>query len=90
MVGLAGEGQNFDGNGQYVRFQPGGGDQTVSLGTASPNVGQLFGNAIAKPLGTRPRFPGRRPPYNPTTPCYTNRLPDLNGAASGPADGLTP
>ena len=28
MVGLAGEGQNFDGNGQYVRFQPGGGDQT--------------------------------------------------------------
>jgi phospholipid/cholesterol/gamma-HCH transport system substrate-binding protein len=90
MVGLAGEGQNFDANGQYVRFQPGGGDQTVSLGTASPNVGQLFGNAIAKPLGTRPRFPGRRPPYNPTTPCYTNRLPDLNGAASGPADALTP
>ena len=23
MVGLAGEGQNFDGNGMYVRFQPG-------------------------------------------------------------------
>ncbi len=91
MVGLAGEGQNFDGNGQYVRFQPGGGDQTVSLGTASQNAGgALFGNAIGKPLGTRPRFPGRRPPYNPTTPCYTNRLPDLNGAASGPADGPTP
>ena len=90
MVGLAGEGQNFDGNGPYVRFQPGGGDQTVSLGTASANVGQLFGNAVAKPLGTRPRFPGRRPPYNPTTPCYTNRLPNLNGAATGPADGLTP
>jgi phospholipid/cholesterol/gamma-HCH transport system substrate-binding protein len=90
MVGLAGEGQNFDGNGQYVRFQPGGGDQTVSLGTASANVGQLFGNAIAKPLGTRPRFPGRRPPYNPTTPCFTNRLPNLNAAASGPADGATP
>jgi phospholipid/cholesterol/gamma-HCH transport system substrate-binding protein len=89
MVGLAGEGQNFDGNGQYVRFQPGGGDQTVSLGTASPNVGQLFGNAIAKPLGTRPRYPGRRPPYNPTTPCFTNRLPNLNGAATGPADGLS-
>ena len=25
LVGLAGEGQNFDGNGQYVRFQTGGG-----------------------------------------------------------------
>ena len=23
LVGLAGEGQNFDGNGQYVRFQAG-------------------------------------------------------------------
>jgi phospholipid/cholesterol/gamma-HCH transport system substrate-binding protein len=88
MVGLAGEGQNFDGNGQYVRFQPGGGDQTVSLGTASQNVGALFGNAVAPPLGTRPRFPGRRPPYNPTTPCFTNRVPNLNGAATGPADAL--
>jgi phospholipid/cholesterol/gamma-HCH transport system substrate-binding protein len=90
MVGLAGEGQNFDGNGQYVRFQPGGGDQTVSLGTGSVNAGTLFGNAIAKPLGTRPRFPGRRPPYNPTTPCFTNRLPNLDAAATGPGDGATP
>jgi phospholipid/cholesterol/gamma-HCH transport system substrate-binding protein len=88
MVGLAGEGQNFDGNGPYVRFQTGGGDQTVSLGTNPIN--RQFGNAIAKPLGTRPRFPGRRPPYNPTTPCFTNRLPDLNGAATGPPDGATP
>jgi virulence factor Mce-like protein len=32
LVGLASEGQNFDGNGQYVRFQAGGGTQTVSLG----------------------------------------------------------
>jgi phospholipid/cholesterol/gamma-HCH transport system substrate-binding protein len=88
MVGLAGEGQNFDGNGPYVRFQPGGGDQTVSLGTTPLN--RQFGNAIAAPLGTRPRFPGRRPPYNPTTPCFTNRVPDLNAAATGPADGATP
>jgi phospholipid/cholesterol/gamma-HCH transport system substrate-binding protein len=87
MVGLAGEGQNFDGNGPYVRFQPGGGDQTVSLGTASANAGALFGNAIGKPLGTRPQFPGRRPPYRPDVPCFTNRLPNLDGAANGPADG---
>jgi len=87
MVGLAGEGQNFDGNGSYVRFQPGGGDQTVSLGKASPNVGALFGNAIAKPLGTRPRFPGKRPPYKPDVPCYTQGVPNLDGAATGRADG---
>ena len=28
MVGLSGESQNFDGNGPYVRFQTGAGDQT--------------------------------------------------------------
>src|SRR4029078_9864573 len=57
MVGLAGEGQNFDGNGQYVRFQPGGGDQTVSLGTASTNLGALFRQAIPTPLATRHSVP---------------------------------
>jgi len=87
MVGLAGEGQNFDGNGQYVRFQPGGGDQTVSLGGSGGLTDKLFANTIKKPLGTRPDYPGKRPPYNSEKPCYTNTLPDLNGAATGPPDG---
>jgi phospholipid/cholesterol/gamma-HCH transport system substrate-binding protein len=88
MVGLAGEGQNFDGNGMYVRFQPGGGDQTVSTGAAVGGTNdRLFANSILKPIGTRPAFPGKRPPYKPDVPCYTNRLPDLNGAATGPPDG---
>ena len=47
LVGLAGEGQNFDGNGMYVRFQTGGGAEHVSLGSASSNTGELFGNAVA-------------------------------------------
>ena len=88
LVGLSGESQNMDGNGQYVRFQPGGGDQTVSTGHVGGAAGDvLFGNALSKPIGTRPKFPGRRPPYNSTFPCYKNKLPDLNGAATGPADG---
>jgi phospholipid/cholesterol/gamma-HCH transport system substrate-binding protein len=87
MVGLAGEGQNFDGNGMYVRFQPGGGDQTISLGASGGIADKLFANAILKPLGTRPAFPGKRPPYKPDVPCYTNRLPNLNGAATGAPDG---
>jgi phospholipid/cholesterol/gamma-HCH transport system substrate-binding protein len=87
MVGLAGEGQNFDGNGSYVRFQPGGGDQTVSLGGSGGQADKVFANAILKPLGTRPAYPGRRPPYKPDVPCYTNTLPNLDGAASGPPDG---
>ena len=60
LVGLAGEGQNFDGNGMYVRFQTGGGAETLSLGSASANTGELFGNAIAVPLGNRPFYPGKQ------------------------------
>jgi phospholipid/cholesterol/gamma-HCH transport system substrate-binding protein len=92
MVGLAGEGQNFDGNGMYVRFQPGGGDQTVALGPSGGGnaADTIFANAVAKPLGTRPAFPGHRPPYKPDVPCYTQPLPDLNGAPTGPADPSTP
>ena len=87
MVGLAGEGQDFDGNGPYVRFQPGGGDQTLSMGQSGDIPDKIFANAIAPPLGTRPAYPGKRPPYNSTFPCYKNPLPNLNGAPTGPPDG---
>ena len=87
MVGLAGEGQNFDGNGSYVRFQPGGGDQTVSLGGSGGQADKVFANAILKPLGTRPAYPGRRPPYKPDVPCYTTRCPTSTARPRGPPDG---
>ena len=87
MVGLAGEGQNFDGNGMYVRFQTGGGDQTLSMGQSGDIPGKIFANTISPPLGTRPAYPGKRPPYNSTFPCYKNPLPDLNGAPTGAPDG---
>lgn len=94
MVGLSGEGQNFDGNGPYVRFQTGGGSQTISTGDYGGSVGDnaavgetLYSNPGAKPLGTRPAYPRLRPPYRPDVPCYTNKIPDLNGARTGPADG---
>ena len=85
LVGLSGESQNFDGNGQYTRFQPGGGNQSVSTG-ALPGLGPLFGNAILKPIGTRPQRPARRPPYNRTFPCYKDKLPNLNSAKTGPGE----
>jgi phospholipid/cholesterol/gamma-HCH transport system substrate-binding protein len=81
LVGLAGEGQNFDGNGMYVRFQTGGGTQTISLGSPGPST-QLFGNNVEVPLGNRPAYPGRKPPYNPDAPCYKQTRPDLNGPAA--------
>jgi phospholipid/cholesterol/gamma-HCH transport system substrate-binding protein len=82
LVGLSGEGQNFDGNGMYVRFQTGGGSQALSLGSASSNTGELFGNAVALPLGNRPFYPGRKPPYRPNEPCFRQTRPDLNGPAA--------
>jgi len=82
LVGISGEGQNFDGNGMYVRFQPGGGSQSVSLGTAGAGSGQVYGNNVGVPLGNRPFYPGKRPPYRPDVPCYTNKLPNLNGPAA--------
>ena len=80
LVGLAGEGQNFDGNGMYVRFQTGGGTQTVSLGTTARRrraVRQRRRRAAGQPA----RLPGKRPPYKPDVPCYKQTLPDVNGPA---------
>jgi virulence factor Mce-like protein len=86
LVGLAGEGQNFDANGQYVRYQIGGGSTTRSTGRS--NLGsEAFFNTAAPSLGTRPAFPGRRPPYRPDQPCFRQELPDVNGAVTGPPDG---
>ena len=86
LVGLAGEGQNFDANGQYVRFQVGGGSTTRATGRSNLGAEGFFNLALPS-LGTRPAFPGRRPPYRPDQPCFEQELPDVNGAATGPPDG---
>jgi phospholipid/cholesterol/gamma-HCH transport system substrate-binding protein len=92
LVGLAGEGQNFDGNGMYVRFQTGGGSQTLSLGPNSTSLGELFGNFVEAPLGNRPAMPRRKPTYRDDVPCHTQSLPDINGplaAKTAPGGGPT-
>ena len=82
LAGIAGEGQNFDGNGMYVRFQTGGGSQSVSLGSQSSSTGQLFGNnprcrsATARPTPAS----GRR--TSPHEPCHKQKIPDVNGPAA--------
>ena len=75
MVGLAGEGQNFDGNGPYVRFQPGGGDQTLShsASRARHRATSSFGQrdrAAARHAARATRASARR--TSPTSPCYKN------------------
>ena len=84
LVGAAGESENFDGNGPYVRVQTGGGANTLTMGSG---FNKSVANAIAPPLGTRPAYPGRRPPYVSSRPCHLQKVPDLNAAPTGPADG---
>jgi hypothetical protein len=88
----AGESQNFDGNGQYVRFQGGGGPIEVSA--PQPGGGfdneVVYGNTVVPPLGTRPAQ-GPKPPYKPKVACHTNPIPDVNGAAPvGPPSPSVP
>ena len=81
MVSLAGESQNFDGNGTYVRIQAGGGQVPVQTPPVGPG-GPLHSSAGEQPLGTRPAK-GAKPPYKPGVKCHTNPVPDLSDASIG-------
>ena len=81
-VGLASAGQNFDGNGRYLRSTPAGGSTPVQTGNLGPQ-GPLFGNAVLQPLGTRPAWPGQAPPVKSSRPCFQNAAPDLNRVSTG-------
>jgi phospholipid/cholesterol/gamma-HCH transport system substrate-binding protein len=95
LAGLAGIGQNFDGNGLMPRFLLDTGSQTLvsaPVSTAGSSVSgrklRLLTRASQPPEGTRPAFPATEPPYKPLVPCYTQQVPDFNGPLSqGPADG---
>jgi phospholipid/cholesterol/gamma-HCH transport system substrate-binding protein len=82
-VGLAGESQNFDGNGAYTRFMAGGGGYPVQTQLAQQQKSPLFGATTKAPVGTRPARTGK-PPYKPNAPCYKQKPPDLNAAQIGP------
>jgi ABC-type transporter Mla subunit MlaD len=94
LVGLAGIGQSFDGNGSVTRFLAGNSGQTLKsapvaiTGTKLKGPEALLGHSPLPPLGTRPAFPAEEPSYQPLVPCHTQALPNFNGPlASGPADG---
>jgi phospholipid/cholesterol/gamma-HCH transport system substrate-binding protein len=93
LVGLAGLGQSFDGNGTTAKFLVGNSGQTLRSRPTSILGTKLKGNQLLtrsplSPLGTRPAYPAEEPPYKPLVPCYKQKLPDFNGPLSqGPADG---
>ena len=86
-VGFNGEGQSFDGNGQWLRATVGGSIRVE--GGTEPSAGnpRLYGNALLPPQGTRPAMPTRLPEQNFRARCKDQQRPNLNSARSGPADG---
>jgi phospholipid/cholesterol/gamma-HCH transport system substrate-binding protein len=83
LVGLAGEGGGFDGNGNFTRVFAGGGD-LPPLGTNPlPGTQQRFWNPVLPAIGSRPARPAKQPPHNRSFPCYKNTPPDLDSARTG-------
>ena len=81
LANLAGQSQNFDGNGPYFRIQGGGGGQLVetSNSTAEQVTDKVaFAHTAAAPIGTQPQI-GGMPPIKPNVRCYENPVPDVNG-----------
>jgi virulence factor Mce-like protein len=80
LADFSGWGQSFDGNGPFLRVQPGGGnllvEQKNELGNLSTDK-QDFAHTIAPPLGTQPQL-GGRPPKKPEVRCDSNPVPDVN------------
>ncbi len=90
LVNFAGESQNFDGNGPFLRVQIGGGPQLVQTPSPEGNLTTekaFYSNTISPPLGTQPQL-GGRPPKKPNARCFKQPVPDLNGPLGqpGPAD----
>ena len=83
-----GVGANFDGNGQMLRTQTGGGPTRVSApvsGVSPPNPNTpVWGNTIEPPIGVQPAKPSSKPPIRPDVECATNEVADLNGPAAAP------
>ncbi len=86
LSNFAGAGQNFDGNGPYVRAQAGGGDlvvqETNPTGALKIDRVQAASTSVP-PLGVQPQM-GKKPPFRPEVRCDSNPVPDLNSDQGQP------
>lgn len=88
MTGLAGEGQGFDGNGNYLRLQASHGTTPVITGNTNMSDFPFIGQPTLPPLRTRPAYGNQLPVMTRSVPCSQSPVPNVNDAAStGPADG---
>jgi ABC-type transporter Mla subunit MlaD len=99
LTNFAGQVQNFDGNGPFVRIQGGGGSKLVSTPNRVANPkDQLvtdktsYAHTAVAPVGTQPQL-GGKPPLKPEVRCFTNPVPDVNGPlgqVGAPVPQVTP
>jgi virulence factor Mce-like protein len=93
LTDFSGWGQNFDGNGPFLRVQPGGGNLLVEQKNPEGNLStdkRDYAHTIAPPLGTQPQL-GARPPLKPEVRCDSNPVPDVNsglGQVGAPSPSL--
>ncbi len=95
LADFSGWGAHFDGNGPFLRVQPGGGNVLVEQKNPNGNLStdkRDYAHTIAPPLGTQPQL-GGKPPKKPEVRCDSNPVPDLNAGLGqvGPASpAVTP
>jgi phospholipid/cholesterol/gamma-HCH transport system substrate-binding protein len=93
LTGIASESRSGDANGQYIRVEAGGGNNTVVIPNA-PNVsgGDAVGLTGLPILGAMPRIEdSAKTPFRPDVPCETQEQPNLQGGlGSGPQQAAAP
>jgi hypothetical protein len=91
MVGQAGEGAGFDGNGSFLRLAAAPGATMLQTGKTNYSGQSYFSTIAHPPLRTRPAYTSKLPPLRRDVRCFSQPVPDVNGAGStGPADGTQP
>jgi virulence factor Mce-like protein len=91
MVGQAGEGAGFDGNGSFLRLVASPGATPIETGKTNYGKQSYFTTTSIPPLRSKPAFTSKLPPLRRDVKCLTQPVPDPNGVgASGPADGSNP
>ncbi len=86
LTNFAGQSQNFDGNGPYLRLQPGGGNVLSEEPNPDGNLSTDkagFTYTAAPSQGVQPQMAGR-PPQKDEVRCDKNPVPDLNAGNGQP------
>lgn len=74
IVGLNNSVSNFDGNGYWIRYNVGLGNELLSIGGGSRETATLAQRPF---LGSVPASPLKQPPFRPDVQCDTQGVPTL-------------